>query len=76
MPQDLWTNYRLGLIYVEKANAGAQGTAPLSAQAVLNLLSQAKVRFGNVVAAHPDPDEASRAKQYIAQIDAALASHP
>ena len=76
MPQDLWTNYRLGLIYVEKANAGAQGTAPLSAQAVLNLLSQAKVRFGNVVAAIPDTDEASRAKQYIAQIDAALASHP
>ena len=76
MPQDLWTNYRLGLIYVEKANAGAQGTAPLSAQAVLNLLSQAKVRFGNVVAANPDTDEASRAKQYIAQIDAALASHP
>ena len=76
MPQDLWANYRLGLIYVEKANAGAQGVAPLSAQAVLNLLSQAKVRFGNVVAANPDTDEASRARQYIARIDAALASHP
>lgn len=76
MPQDLWANYRLGLIYVEKANAGAQGSAPLSTQDVLNLLSQAKVRFGNVVAANPDTDEASRARQYLARIDAALASHP
>lgn len=73
MPADLWANYRLGLIYVEKANAGAQA---LSTQDVINLLSQARVRFGNVVAANPDTDEASRARQYIAKIDAALSSHP
>lgn len=78
MPTDLWANYRLGLIYVEKANSGAQstGTAALSTQDVMNLLTEAKVRFGNVVAANPDTDEASRAKQYIAKIDAALAAHP
>ncbi len=77
-PGDLWANYRLGLIYVEKANAGAQGksAAPLSTQDVIHLLSEAKVRFGNVVAANPDTDEASRARQYIARIDAALDSHP
>jgi tetratricopeptide (TPR) repeat protein len=78
MPTDLWANYRLGLIYIEKANAGAQGMGgpELSAQDVVKLLSEAKVRFGNVVAANPDTDEASRARQYIAKIDAALASHP
>lgn len=76
MPQDLWANYRLGLIYVEKANAGAQGSAALNTQAVIDLLSRAKVRFGNVVAANPDTDEATRARQYIARIDAALASRP
>jgi tetratricopeptide (TPR) repeat protein len=78
MPTDLWANYRLGLIYIEKANAGAQGMGgpELSAQDVMKLLSEAKVRFGNVVAANPDTDEASRARQYIAKIDAALASHP
>lgn len=78
MPADLWANYRLGLIYIEKANAGAQATssATLSTQDVMSLLSEAKVRFGNVVAANPDTDEANRARQYIAKIDATLASHP
>jgi uncharacterized caspase-like protein/tetratricopeptide (TPR) repeat protein len=79
MPSDLWANYRLGLIYVEKANAGAQGTngaGTLSAQAVMNLLSEARIRFANVVAANPDTDEASRARQYISRIDAARASQP
>jgi tetratricopeptide (TPR) repeat protein len=78
MPADLWANYRLGLIYVDKANAGAQGTggAALSAQDVMNLLNEARIRFGNVVAANPETDEANRARQYIAQINTALASHP
>ncbi|MGC1360212.1 MAG: tetratricopeptide repeat protein [Silvibacterium sp.] len=78
MPSDLWANYRLGLIYVEQANAGGQGaggTAALSTQAVMSLLSEAKVRFANVVAANPDTDEAGRARQYISRIDVALASH-
>ncbi len=75
MPSDLWANYRLGLIYVEQANVGAQNGSTDS-QAVTNLLSEARVRFGNVVAANPDTDEASRARQYIARIDAALGSKP
>jgi tetratricopeptide (TPR) repeat protein len=78
MPGDLWANYRLGVIYVDKANAGAQGTggAALSTQDVVNLLGEAKTRFGNVVAANPETDEANRARQFIAKIDAVLASHP
>jgi tetratricopeptide (TPR) repeat protein len=73
MPSDLWANYRLGLIYVEQANAGAQSGSQNN-QTVMNLLSEARVRFGNVLAANPDTDEASRARQYIARIDAALGS--
>jgi uncharacterized caspase-like protein/tetratricopeptide (TPR) repeat protein len=76
MPTDLWANYRLGLIYVEKANAGAQGAAALNTQAITGLLRDARLRFTNVVAANPDTDEANRARQYISRIDAALASHP
>ena len=71
MPADLWANYRLGLIYVEQANAGSLGASG-NPQAVKSLLSEARVRFGNVVAANPDTDEASRARQYIARINAAL----
>ncbi|MGC1299678.1 MAG: tetratricopeptide repeat protein, partial [Alloacidobacterium sp.] len=76
MPADLWANYRLGLIYVEKANAGAQGATALNTQAITGLLRYARLRFTNVVAANPDTDEANRARQYISRIDAALASHP
>lgn len=76
MPADLWANYRLGLIYVEKANAGAQGATTLNTQAITGLLRDARLRFTNVVAANPDTDEANRARQYISRIDAALASHP
>lgn len=78
MPGDLWANYRLGTIYVEQANAGRKtdGSAPLNLASVENLLKAAKVRFANVVTANPSTDEASRARQYIARIEAALASHP
>jgi uncharacterized caspase-like protein/tetratricopeptide (TPR) repeat protein len=77
MPSDLWANYRLGLIYVEQANAQAhQSTAPTASQAVLDLLKEAKLRFGAVISSNPDTDEAGRARQYVAKIDAALATHP
>ena len=78
MPADLWANYRLGVIYIEQANAGAQaaGAASASAGSVTDLLKAARVRFANVVTVNPDTDEANRARQYIARIDAALATHP
>lgn len=77
MPSDLWANYRLGLIYVEQANAQShQNTTTAPPQAVFDLLREAKLRFGAVVSSNPDTDEAGRARQYVAQIDAALATHP
>ena len=76
LPQDLWANYRLGLIYVEQANARTQQASSQSPGDVANLLKEAKTRFSNVVAANPDTDEAGRARQYIARIDSALASLP
>jgi tetratricopeptide (TPR) repeat protein len=75
LPSDLWANYRLGLIYVEQANARTQGTNdPKDTKDIVGLLNEAKVRFSNVIAANPDTDEASRARQYISRIDSALAS--
>lgn len=77
LPSDLWANYRLGLIYVEQANArtqGSGGTNKVDTKDVVTLLNQAKVRFSNVIAANPETDEATRARQYITRIDSALAS--
>jgi len=78
MPSDLWANYRLGVIYIEQANAHAQAvnTASAASGGVTDLLKAARTRFANVVTVNPDTDEAGRARQYIARIDAALASHP
>jgi tetratricopeptide (TPR) repeat protein len=78
MPSDLWANYRLGVIYIEQANAHAQAvnTASPASGGVTDLLKAARTRFTNVVTVNPDTDEAGRARQYIARIDAALASHP
>ncbi|HEY1985561.1 MAG TPA: tetratricopeptide repeat protein [Terracidiphilus sp.] len=77
LPSDLWANYRLGLIYVEQANdrtQGVTGAAPKDTKDIVGLLNEAKARFSTVIAINPDTDEASRAKQYIARIDTALAS--
>lgn len=78
IPSDLWANYRLGVIYIEQANARAQATQTVSADPknVTDLLKAARIRFTSVVTVNPDTDEAGRARQYIAKIDAALASHP
>jgi uncharacterized caspase-like protein/tetratricopeptide (TPR) repeat protein len=76
MPGDLWANYRLGLIYVEKANSGSLpgATAAMNSQQIIALLSQARQRFASVIAANPETDEAGRARQYISRIDVALSS--
>jgi tetratricopeptide (TPR) repeat protein len=77
LPSDLWANYRLGLIYVEQANARTQAAGNVHSKDssdVVSLLKEAKTRFGNVIAANPDTDEASRARQYISRIDSALGS--
>jgi len=77
LPSDLWANYRLGLIYVEQANARTQtgnGAPSKDASDVVTLLKEAKTRFSNVIAVNPDTDEAGRARQYISRIDSALGS--
>ena len=77
LPSDLWANYRLGLIYVEQANAKSQAKGSgnsKDAKDIVSLLNEAKVRFSNVIAANPDTDEATRARQYLTRIDSALAS--
>ena len=65
-PQDLWANYRLGMIYIEQSNLNASPA----------LLSAARTHFQQVVAANPDTEEAARARQYISKIDVALSSSP
>jgi tetratricopeptide (TPR) repeat protein len=70
LPDDPWGNYRLGLIYIEQANAAsADGT-----QTTLGLLSAARTHFSRVIATNPDIDEADRARKYISRIDTALAT--
>ena len=76
-PADLWANYRLGVIYLEKVNESTKMPAnPMRSQSVLNLLKEARLRFDAVISSNPDTDEAGRARQYIARIDAALSTHP
>jgi uncharacterized caspase-like protein/tetratricopeptide (TPR) repeat protein len=72
LPADLWANYRLGLIYIEQANASTSGDQ----QAVLGLLSAARTHFSGVIAANPDTEEAERSRKYISRIDMAMAAKP
>ena len=66
LPQDLFSNFRLGVLYVEESN---QAASP-------ELLSQARRHFQQVIATNPDADEAALARKYIARIDTALLSTP
>jgi len=63
MPNDLFANYRLGVIYSEKFNQQQQ----------LGLLAEAKLRFEAVIAANPDTNEADRSRKYVKNIDSVLA---
>jgi tetratricopeptide (TPR) repeat protein len=63
VPQDLFANYRLGIVFTEQYNATG-GAA---------LLQEARQYFGAVIAINPDTDEAQRSRKYVAQIDSVLA---
>jgi tetratricopeptide (TPR) repeat protein len=63
VPQDLFANYRLGIVFTEQYNA-IGGVA---------LLQEARQYFGTVIALNPDTDEAQRSRKYVAQIDSVLA---
>ena len=62
MPNDLFTNYRMGVIYAEKFNQQPQ----------LALLAAAKLHFNATIAANPDTNEADRSRKYLKNIDAVL----
>ena len=66
LPQDLFSNFRLGVLYVEESN---QAASPA-------LLSEARRHFQQVIATNPDTDEAANARKFIARIDAALPPAP
>jgi tetratricopeptide (TPR) repeat protein len=62
VPQDLFANYRLGIVFTEQYNA-------IGGQA---LLQEARQYFDAVIAINPDTDEAQRSRKYVAQIDSVL----
>ena len=70
-PTDLFTNYRLGILYSEQYNK-LGGVA---------LLAAARKHFESVIEQNPDANEADRSRKYVRNIDAVLAqqsylSHP
>jgi tetratricopeptide (TPR) repeat protein len=63
LPDDLFANYRLGVLYSEKFNQQNQ----------IGLLAAAKTHFDAAIAANPDANEADRARKYVKNIDNVLA---
>ena len=67
-PNDLYSNYRLGVLFVQKFNA--LSTAQQSAG--LPLLAAARKHFSEVVMLNPDVNEAAMARKNVQTIDQAL----
>ncbi len=66
-PKDLFTHYRLGILYSQQFNVANQ-----SAKAEpkgLDLLVEARKQFNSVIALNADVDQASNSKKYIQNID-------
>ena len=71
-PTDLFTNYRLGVLFAEQYNqSGSVGQ-----------LAAARKHFESVIEKNPDANEADRSRKYVKNIDSVLAqqqpatSHP
>jgi tetratricopeptide (TPR) repeat protein len=64
-PTDLFTNYRLGVLYSEQYNQSGS----------VALLAAARKHFENVIEQNPDANEADRSRKYVKNIDAVLAQH-
>jgi tetratricopeptide (TPR) repeat protein len=62
-PNDLFTNYRLGIIYSQQYNQSGS----------VALLAAARKHFENVIEQNPDANEADRSRKYVRNIDAVLA---
>ncbi|HEX4231825.1 MAG TPA: tetratricopeptide repeat protein [Bryobacteraceae bacterium] len=70
-PSDLYSHYRLGILYSQKFNvANEHATAPSD----LDLLVEARKQFNNVITLNSEVDQASNAKKYIQNIDQFLGS--
>jgi tetratricopeptide (TPR) repeat protein/uncharacterized caspase-like protein len=65
-PADLFTNYRLGILYSEVYNQNGN----------VSELAAARKHFENVIEANPDANEADRSRKYVQNIDAVLARQP
>jgi tetratricopeptide (TPR) repeat protein len=63
VPDDLFANYRLGLVFTQQYNSIGG----------LALLQEARKYFDAVIAINPDTDEAQRSRKYVANIDSVLA---
>jgi tetratricopeptide (TPR) repeat protein len=66
IPNDLYANYRLGLVYTQQFNQ----------QNSVGLLAAAKTHFSEVIDVAPDTDEAGRSRKYLQMISSALAKQP
>ena len=65
-PADLYTNYRIALLFAEKYNQNGN----------VGLLAAARRHFQQVIASNPYTDEATRARKYIQNIDYVLSQQP
>ncbi|HTV14951.1 MAG TPA: tetratricopeptide repeat protein [Acidobacteriaceae bacterium] len=65
-PNDLFTNYRLGILYAQEYNQNGS----------VALLATARKHFEEVIQENPDANEADRARKYVQNIDNVLAQQP
>ncbi len=72
-PQDLYSHYRLGILYSQKFNIlNLHTTAPNG----LDLLVEARKQFNSVIALNSDVDQAANSRKYIQNIDQFLVKQP
>jgi tetratricopeptide (TPR) repeat protein len=69
-PQNLYAQYRLGILYSSKFNA--LNTSSTSAASGLDLLVEARKHFSSVIALNAEVDQANYSRKYIQNIDQVL----
>ncbi|HTW46865.1 MAG TPA: tetratricopeptide repeat protein [Acidobacteriaceae bacterium] len=65
-PNDLFTNYRLGILYAQEYNQNGS----------VSLLATARKHFEEVIEQNPETNEADRSRKYVQNIDSVLAQQP
>jgi tetratricopeptide (TPR) repeat protein len=72
-PKDLYSHYRLGILYSQKFNLlNVHAAAPSG----LDLLVEARKQFNNVIALNSDVEQAANSRKYIQNIDQFLVGQP